>query len=59
MNAPVDGDALAIVQVLPRYQAALYRAVLSGCCWNAIDPLKQAIDPIIEADPKGLLTGRH
>ena len=35
LNAPVDGDTLAIVRVLPRYPSAPCRAALrAGCCWN-------------------------
>ena len=56
LNAPVDGDALAIVRVLPRYPSrALSRGIEGWVLLEfAIDPLGQAIDPVvIEADPKG------
>ena len=35
LNAPVDGDTLAIVRVLPRYPSRACRAALrAGFCWN-------------------------
>ena len=45
LNAPVDGDALAIVRVLPRYPAAPYRVVTEG--WVL---LEFAIDPLGPSD---------
>jgi protein TonB len=57
MNAPVDGDALAIVRVLPRYPSrALSRGIEGWVLLEfAIDPLGQAIEPIVvDADPKGM-----
>lgn len=56
LNAPVDGDALAIVRVLPRYPSrALSRGIEGWVLLEfAIDPLGQAIDPIVvESDPQG------
>ena len=56
MNAPVDGDALAIVRVLPRYPSrALSRGVEGWVLLEfAINELGQAIEPIvIDSDPKG------
>lgn len=57
LDAPVDGDALAIVRVLPRYPSrALSRGVEGWVLLEfAIDELGQAIEPIIvDADPKGM-----
>lgn len=56
LNAPVDGDALAIVRVLPRYPSrALSRGVEGWVLLEfAISKLGQAIDPIVvDADPPG------
>ena len=56
LNAPVDGDALAIVRVLPRYPSrALSRGIEGWVLLEfAISPLGQAIEPsVIDADPKG------
>ena len=57
LNAPVDGDALAIVRVLPRYPSRALSRGLEG--WVllefAIDELGQAIEPVVvDADPKGV-----
>ena len=57
LNAPVDGDALAIVRVLPRYPSrALSRGIEGWVLLEfAIDPIGQAIEPVvIEADPPGI-----
>lgn len=57
LDAPVDGDALAIVRVLPRYPSrALARGIEGWVLLEfAIDPLGQAIEPtVIESDPKGV-----
>ena len=57
LNAPVDGDALAIVRVLPRYPSrALNRGIEGWVLLEfAINELGQAIEPVvIEADPKGV-----
>ena len=56
LNAPVDGDALAIVRVLPRYPSrALSRGIEGWVLLEfAINELGQAIEPIVvDADPKG------
>lgn len=56
LNAPVDGEALAIVRVLPRYPSrALSRGIEGWVLLEfAISPLGQAIEPsVIDADPKG------
>lgn len=56
LDAPVDGDALAIVRVLPRYPSrALSRGVEGWVLLEfAINELGQAIEPIVvDADPKG------
>lgn len=56
LNAPVDGDALAIVRVLPRYPSrALSRGVEGWVLLEfAINELGQAIEPVVvDADPKG------
>ena len=57
LNVPVDGDALAIVRVLPRYPSRALSRGLEG--WVllefAIDELGQAIEPVVvDADPKGV-----
>ncbi|MGC6535190.1 MAG: energy transducer TonB [Parvibaculales bacterium] len=57
LDAPVDGDALAIVRVLPRYPSrALSRGIEGWVLLEfAIDPIGQAIDPVvIDADPQGV-----
>jgi len=57
LDAPVDGDALAIVRVLPRYPTrALSRGIEGWVLLEfAISELGLAIDPIvIEADPPGI-----
>ena len=57
LDVPVDGDALAIVRVLPRYPSrALARGIEGWVLLEfAIDPLGQAIEPVvIESDPKGV-----
>ncbi len=57
LNAPVDGDALAIVRVLPRYPSrALSRGIEGWVLLEfSIDQLGQAIDPVVvEADPPGV-----
>ena len=59
LNAPVDGDALAIVRVLPRYPSrALSRGIEGWVLLEfAINELGQAIEPlVVDADPKGVLT---
>lgn len=56
LDAPVDGDALAIVRVLPRYPSrALSRGIEGWVLLEfAIDQIGQAMDPIvIDSDPKG------
>lgn len=56
LNAPVDGDALAIVRVLPRYPSrALSRGIEGWVLLEfAINELGQAIEPIVvDADPRG------
>ena len=56
LNAPVDGDALAIVRVLPRYPSrALSRGIEGWVLLEfAINELGQAVDPqVVDADPKG------
>ena len=57
LDAPVDGDALAIVRVLPRYPSrALSRGIEGWVLLEfAIDPIGQAIDlVVIDADPQGV-----
>ena len=57
LNAPVDGDALAIVRVLPRYPSrALNRGIEGWVLLEfAINELGQAIEPVVVgADPKGV-----
>ncbi len=57
LNAPVDGDALAIVRVLPRYPSrALSRGIEGWVLLEfAIDPNGQAINPIVvDADPPNI-----
>ncbi len=57
LNAPVDGDALAIVRVLPRYPSrALSRGIEGWVLLEfAINALGQAINPVVvEADPPGV-----
>jgi protein TonB len=57
LNAPVDGDTLAIVRVLPRYPSrALSRGIEGWVLLEfTIDQLGQATDLIVvEADPKGV-----
>jgi protein TonB len=57
LNAPVDGDTLAIVRVLPRYpNRALSRGIEGWVLLEfTIDQLGQAVDlAVIEADPKGM-----
>ena len=57
LNAPVDGDTLAIVRVLPRYPSrALSRGIEGWVLLEfTIDQLGQAVDlMVIEADPKGM-----
>jgi protein TonB len=57
LNAPVDGDALAIVRVLPRYPSRALSRGREG--WVllefSIDKIGQAMDPVvIDADPPGV-----
>jgi periplasmic protein TonB len=57
LNAPVDGDALAIVRVLPRYPSrALSRGIEGWVLLEfAINELGQAVETgVIDADPKGV-----
>ncbi len=57
LNAPVDGDALAIVRVLPRYPSrALSRGIEGWVLLEfTIDEVGLATDPVvIEADPPGV-----
>ena len=57
LHAPVDGDALAIVRVLPRYPSrALSRGIEGWVLLEfTIDSAGQAIDPIvIDADPRDI-----
>lgn len=56
LNAPVDGDALAIVRVRPRYPSrALSRGIEGWVLLEfAIDPLGRAIDiKVTDEEPKG------
>jgi protein TonB len=55
LNAPVDGDALAIVRVLPRYPSrALSRGIEGWVLLEfTISALGQAVNPIVvESDPE-------
>ena len=57
LNAPVDGDTLAIVRVLPRYPSrALSRGIEGWVLMEfAIDELGLAVNPVvIESDPPGI-----
>lgn len=57
LNAPVDGDALAIVRVLPRYPSrALSRGIEGWVLMEfAINELGQAINiNIVDAEPAGM-----
>jgi len=57
LNAPVDGDTLAIVRVLPRYPSrALSRGIEGWVLLEfAIDELGLAINPVvIESEPPGI-----
>jgi protein TonB len=57
LDAPVNGDALAIVRVLPRYPSrALSRGIEGWVLLEfTINELGQAVDlQVIEADPKGM-----
>jgi protein TonB len=57
LDAPVNGDALAIVRVLPRYPSrALSRGIEGWVLLEfTINALGQAVDlQVIEADPKGM-----
>jgi periplasmic protein TonB len=57
LDAPVNGDALAIVRVLPRYPSrALSRGINGWVLLEfTINELGQAVDlQVIEADPKGM-----
>ena len=57
LNAPVDGDTLAIVRVLPRYPSrALSRAIEGWVLLEfAIDELGLAVNPVvIDAEPPGI-----
>ena len=57
LNAPVDGEALAIVRVLPRYPSRALSRGREG--WVllefSIDKIGQAMDPVvIDSDPPGV-----
>jgi protein TonB len=57
LNAPVDGDMLAIVRVLPRYPSrALSRGIEGWVLMEfAIDELGLAVNPVvIESEPPGI-----
>jgi protein TonB len=57
LNAPVDGDALAIVRVLPRYPSrALSRGIEGWVLLEfAINEIGQAMNPVVvESDPRGI-----
>ena len=57
LDAPVDGDALAIVRVLPRYPSrALSRGIEGWVLLEfSIDQLGRAMNPtVVEADPPGI-----
>ena len=57
LNAPVDGDTLAIVRVLPRYPSrALSRGIEGWVLLEfAIDELGLAVNPVvIESEPTGI-----
>ena len=57
LDAPVNGDALAIVRVLQRYPSrALSRGIEGWVLLEfTINELGQAVDlQVIEADPKGM-----
>jgi protein TonB len=57
LNAPVDGDTLAIVRVLPRYPSrALSRGIEGWVLMEfAIDELGLAVNPVvIESEPPGI-----
>ena len=57
LNAPVDGDALAIVRVLPRYpNRALSRGIEGWVLLEfTISPIGQAMNPVvIDSDPAGI-----
>lgn len=57
LNAPVDGDTLAIVRVLPRYPSrALSRGIEGWVLLEfAIDELGLAVNPVvIESEPSGI-----
>ncbi len=57
LNAPVDGDTLAIVRVLPRYPSrALSRGIEGWVLLEfAIDELGLALNPVvIESEPPGI-----
>jgi len=57
LNAPVDGDTLAIVRVLPRYPTrALSRGIEGWVLLEfAIDELGLAVNPVvIESEPPGI-----
>lgn len=57
LNAPVDGDTLAIVRVLPRYPSrALSRGIEGWVLLEfAIDELGLAVNPVvIDAEPPGI-----
>jgi protein TonB len=57
LNAPVDGDTLAIVRVLPRYPSrALSRGIEGWVLLEfAVDELGLAVNPVvIESEPPGI-----
>lgn len=57
LNAPVDGDALAIVRVLPRYPSrALSRGIEGWVLLEfTIDEVGVAIEPtVVDSDPPGV-----
>ena len=56
-SAPIDGDALALVRVLPRYPARALSRGVEGWVLLAftIDALGVPINPVvIDADPQGI-----
>ena len=57
LNAPVDGDTLAIVRVLPRYPSRALSRGIEGWVLQefAIDELGLAVNPVvIESEPSGI-----
>ena len=61
LNAPVDGDTLAIVRVLPRYPSrALSRGIEGWVLLEfAIDELGLAVNPVVIESEPAFLTARQ